>query len=104
MRSKREIRDEVIKELKDRGVFEKFTPIQIEREVDGRFHWERVIAEAEEEQKEHGEVRIEFIASPGDEFCRMCWEMNGKSLSLDELKKMKNKWACRCALVLPEKE
>jgi|WetSurMetagenome_2_1015567.scaffolds.fasta_scaffold792123_1 hypothetical protein len=104
MRSKMEIREEVIWELKEQNVLDKFTPLQIEREVDGRFHWERVIAEAEESQKEHGTVRIEFIASPGDDFCRKCWEMNGQSLTIDELKNLKNKWACRCALVLPDKE
>ncbi len=104
MRSKKEIREEVIKELQERGVLGEFNPLQIEREIDGRFHWERVIAEAEESQKEHGAVKIEFMASPGDEFCKLCWEMNGKSLTLEELKALKNKWACRCALVLPEEE
>ncbi len=102
MRSKSEIREEVIRDLKTRGLFGQFSTMQIEREVDGRFHWERVIEEAEQSQKAHGQVKIEFIASPGDEYCRKCWEMNGKSLTLEELKKLQNKWACRCALVLPD--
>jgi hypothetical protein len=102
MRTKAEIREEVIRELQEKGILEKFTPLQIEREIDGRFHWERVIDEAEQGEKEHGAVRIEFIASPGDEYCRRCQEMNGQSLTVEELKNLKNKWACRCALVLPE--
>jgi len=104
MRSKKEIRTEVIEELKGRGILGQFTLLQIEREVDGRYHWERILAEAEEIRKENGAVKIEFIASPGDEYCQRCWEMNGKSLTLEELKNLKNKWACRCALVFPDKE
>lgn len=104
MRLKKEIREELIQELKSRNILDQFSELDIEYEVDARYHWERVVSEAEEIQKEHGSVKIEFMASPGDEHCLLCWQMNGKSLSIDQLKKLDNKWACRCALVFPEKE
>lgn len=104
MRSKKEIREEIIGELKSKNLLDRFSKLAIEYEVDGRFHWERIIAEAEEMQKEHGSVKIEFMASPGDEHCLLCRQMNGKSITLEELKTLDNKWACRCALVFPEKE
>jgi len=100
MRTKDEIREELLGELKSKGV--RLTARAIEYEVDARFHWGRVVAEAEEFQRKHGSVRIEFIAAPDDVFCRKCREMNGRSLTIEELKKLDNKWACRCAVVMPD--
>lgn len=102
MRTKDEIRDELLRELETKGI--NLSILAIEYEVDARFHWERVISEAEDIERKYGSARIEFIATPDDVRCRQCFEMNGKSLTLDELKAQGSKLACRCAIVLPDHE
>lgn len=102
MRSKADIRKDVEAHLKGKG--RKLDARTVEREVDRRYHWERLIHEAEEYEKKFGPVRIEFMAAPDDEVCRQCWEMNGQSMTLDELRKHKNRPGCRCAIVLPAEE
>jgi hypothetical protein len=99
MRSKDVIRDEVTKEFETSG--RNYSVRDLEREVDRRFHWERLIEEAEEYQKRYGEVRIEFMASPDDTMCKRCWELNGQSISIEELKRHGDRYACRCGVVLP---
>ena len=102
MRTKDEIRKEVEVEFRNRK--NPVTARTVEKEVDRRFHWERLVEEAEEYQKKYGPVKIEFMATPDDEMCRTCWELNGKSMTLEDLKKHKNRLGCRCAIVLPENE
>lgn len=102
MRSKADIRTEVEAHFKEKG--RKVDARTFEREVDRRFHWERLVHEAEEYEKKYGPVRIEFMAAPDDEICKQCWELNGRSMTLDELKNHKNRMGCRCAIVLPVDE
>lgn len=104
MRSKAEIRAALLEELKHDARLESATPRWIVREVDRRFHWERIIEEAEAYEREFGPVTIEFIAAPDDEECRQCRKLNGQTMSLDQLKAQKNLLGCRCAIVLPEKD
>ncbi len=104
MRGKDKIRDEVRAEWRASGKHNPDDVKALEREVDRRFHWERIVAEAEAYEREYGPVRIEFMAAPDDEICRRCWQMNGQSLSLDELKANPNLFGCRCAIVLPTEE
>jgi len=102
MRSKEAIRKEVEADFKGKG--REVGARTFEREVDRRYHWERLIHEAEEYEKKYGPVKIEFMAAPDDEMCKQCWELNGQSITLDELKKRKNRPGCRCAIVLPDDE
>jgi hypothetical protein len=102
MRPKKEIREELRKELKAKKMSGYINRRDLERLVDNRYHWERVIAEAEEYEREGRHVKVEFVASPGDEGCKLCWDMNGVSLTLEELKKLNNQAVCRCAIVVPE--
>ena len=99
MRSKDDIRQEIRTEFETAG--RKLEVRTLEREVDRRFHWERLLEEAEEYQKKYGEVRIEFMAAPDDEMCRLCWELNGRSITLDQLKREGHRYACRCGIILP---
>jgi hypothetical protein len=99
MRTKDEIRSEVLSELSGRGA--RANARTIEYEVDRRYHWERLVAEAEEYQKKYGSARIEFMATPDNEICRSCWELNGRSFTLEELKQQKYRLGCRCGIVLP---
>lgn len=102
MRTKNQIREEIQKKLEEKGLTSYVSRRDLERKVDEQFHWERILAEAEDYHRQGKHVRVEFIASPGDEGCKICWDMNGRSLTLDELKKLEIKPACRCAIVLPE--
>jgi hypothetical protein len=104
MRTKAEIRAALLDELKHAARLESMTHRWIEREIDRRFHWERIIEEAEAYERAYGAVKIEFIAAPDDEACKLCWQMNGKTMSLDELKSRKNLFGCRCAIVLPRED
>jgi hypothetical protein len=99
MRSRSAIRDEVARELANSG--QAPSARQIELEADRRFHLERLIEEAEEYERQYGDVRIEFMAAPDDEYCRRCRELNGRSITLEHLKRHGHKYACRCGLVLP---
>lgn len=99
MRSRAAIRNEVTREFDESGRM--LTTREIELEVDRRFHLERLIEEAEEYERRYGDVRIEFMATPDDEFCRRCRELNGRSITLQDLKRYGHKYACRCGLVLP---
>lgn len=99
MRTKDEIRAEVEGELSRRGV--KVDARAVAYEIDRRFHWERLVAEAEAYREKYGDVRIEFMATPDNEICRSCWELNGRSFTLEELKKHKNHLGCRCGIVMP---
>ncbi len=102
MRTKNQIRKEIEARLEENGLSRYVTRRDLERKVDEQFHWERILEEAEEYERQGKRVRVEFIASPGDEGCRICWDMNGRSVSIAELKKLEIKPACRCAIVLPE--
>jgi hypothetical protein len=102
MRTKNQIRKELEDRLKEKGLSQYVSRRDLERKVDEEFHWERILAEAKEYESQGKRVRVEFLASPGDEGCKICWDMNGRSLSIEELKKLQIKPACRCAIVLPE--
>jgi hypothetical protein len=41
------------------------------------------------------------MAVPDSDPCRACRQLNGKSISLDELKREGHRYSCRCGIVLP---
>ena len=101
MRTKNEIRDEINRELMVGGR-PVLTQEQFEQQVDRRFHWERLVEEAQVYQAKQQPVRVEFVAAPGEEICDQCWAMNGMSFTLEEFSRMRNAFGCRCAVVLPD--
>jgi hypothetical protein len=104
MRSRDEIREEVIRQLAAISGFAANDPLGITREVDRRYHCERIVEEAEAYERTHGRVRIEFIAVPDDHLCARCRALDGQSISFEDFKKEAHIFSCRCAVVLPEEE
>jgi hypothetical protein len=104
MRSRDEIRDEVFRHLMIGPDAGSAIPLQISREVDRRYHCERILEEAEAIAREHRPVRIEFVAVPDDHLCRQCRILGGRSVSLEDFKKDRYTFSCRCAIVLPDDE
>ncbi len=104
MRSRDEIRDEVLRQLLNGPEPVASNPLHISREVDRRYHCERILEEAEALSNESRRVRVEFIAVPDDHLCAQCARLGGRSVTLEEFRRNAALFSCRCAVVLPEEE